>query len=129
MVEVWRERLPEQPIGIHLIENPRGVILIVSDDRGINEVHKTILTQCGYGVCTAITYTDVRELLTQLSGDCNIDVIVVPTLIHGWHRQEGETRPPEMTTSESDWHLTNIRDGVALIQERQKFPPLVIISE
>ncbi|MEN6547441.1 MAG: hypothetical protein ABFE07_15520 [Armatimonadia bacterium] len=109
-------------------DEPKGHILVVSDHRPLNLGHAATLCRYGYCVYTAITCTDVLRVLGRYSiGD--VDLVVFPSVVHGWHHQEGEQRPPGMSpATDRQWQTRNMRAVVDLVCGRQERPPRVLIA-
>jgi len=107
---------------------PAGTVLVVSDYRPLNLGHAYALCSRGYAVYTAVTCTDVTRVFeTFVVGD--VDAIVFPSLVHGWHHREAEGRPegiPEETDRE--WQTRNLREAIEIVAARQENRPKVVIA-
>jgi len=117
------------PVDEHLPRGePRGCILVVSDCRLRNLGHATALTLAGYVVYTAVTCTDVLRVFEQFSVG-HVDLVVLASLVHGWHHQEAEGRPVDIPeTTDEHWHTRNIKQVVETVAARQPTPPTVLVA-
>lgn len=118
-----------KPIEQHLPQGEmQGCVLVVSDYRLLNLVHAAALCKSGYVVYTAVTCTDVPRIYESYPVD-EIDLIASASLVHGWHHQEAEERPHELSAqTDPEWQTRNVLQVVELVSGRQATPPRVIIA-
>ncbi len=108
---------------------PRGRLLIVSDYRPLNLGHAAVLCLEGFVVYTVVTCTDVPRLYERYSVT-DLDLIVFASLVHGWHHQEGEKRPPGISPdTDFCWQVRNMQAVIDLVNTRQPARPQIIIAE
>ncbi len=101
---------------------------MVSDYRPLNIGHAATLCRHGYTVYTAVTYTDVSRIFSKYDPG-EMDLVVFPPLVHGWHHQEGERRPPDISPSTgSDWQIRNMTMIIDTVCTRQDRLPAILIA-
>ena len=120
---------PVDPVNEHLPKGePRGCVLVVSDNRLINLSHAAALSAAGYAVYTAVTCTDVPRVFERFSTG-NVDLIVFASLVHGWHHLEAERRPDDIPAeTDARWQMRNIVQVVDAVCSRQDRPPRVLVA-
>ena len=117
------------PVDEHLPEGePRGCVLVISDYRSLNLGHAYALCSEGYAVYTAVTCTDVARVFEMYAvGD--VDAVVFPSLVHGWHHMEAEARPDGISQeTDREWQTRNLREVIDIVAARQAKPPKVLIA-
>lgn len=108
--------------------DPLGTVLVVSDYRPLNLGHAYALCSEGYAVYTAVTCTDVHRVFEMFAvGD--VDAVVFPSLVHGWHHREGEVRPDGIPrATDGEWQTRNLREAIEIVAARQASRPKVLIA-
>lgn len=112
---------------IYTPESPKGAILVLSNRRNLNLFHAKLFFRWDYKVITAVAYTDVVKLLQDFPD--KINVIVIASLVLGWHANEGEERPEEIPQGEDNWQARNIRRVIDLVKGRQEEEPSIFVAE
>lgn len=108
--------------------DPLGTVLVVSDYRPLNLGHAYALCSEGYAVYTAVTCTDVHRVFETFAV-ADVDAVVFPSLVHGWHHREAEPRPEAIPRdSDADWQMRNLREAVEIVAARQASRPKVLIA-
>jgi len=106
----------------------RGHVLVISDYKLLNLSHAAALCAAGYTVYTAVTCTDVPRIYERFDVG-HIDLIVFASLVHGWHHEEAEARPPDMPVrTDVKWQIRNILQVVSTVSSRQQNPPKVLVA-
>ena len=108
----------------------KGIILVIADYRSLNVLHGSVLSNQGYTTYTAITCSDIPRIFEKYKDEiAKIDCVVFASLVHGWHHQEGERRPKDLSEkTDEEWQTRNIKNVIKRIQNRQKKSLLVLIA-